>query len=96
MSVCRNSGTKTVEPKRAKPSPKMRRFEMRKFRSLKSVRSTIGFLTVSSRTTTAMSAAAAAAVETTMNDEPNQSSSCPLSSTTWRKPKPTVRRPMPM
>ena len=73
----------------------MSTLEIAKLRSRKSRRSTIGSFTRSSHHKTASSAAAEIAADEAITLEPNQSSSCPLSSTTCRKPRPTVSKPMP-
>ena len=95
MSTCRYCGKSTVEPKSAMPSMSMRTFATAKLRRVNILRSTMGLSTCSSQNTNDTSATAATMLKPMMNDELNQSSSWPLSSTTSRQPRPVATRPRP-
>ena len=79
-----------------KPSMNISRLAVAKLRLASSRRSTIGSSLASSQATKYSTATRLTSAPAVMNDEPNQSSCCPRSSTTWSMPRPSVSSAKPI
>ena len=96
ITICMNCGSRIVVPNSAMPSTIIIAFAIAKFAFLKRRRSTSGSFERSVHQTKDTTPTTPAIMKPTMNWEWNQSSSCPLSSTTSSEPRPMTRSMSPV